>query len=70
MTSATDRGTSVTDRPVAPKLHQWTRAEYGKMIAAGLFEGQRAELIEGQILDMSPIGSPHAFAVTILTRCS
>ncbi|HZF07499.1 MAG TPA: Uma2 family endonuclease [Thermoanaerobaculia bacterium] len=42
----------------------FTCAEYETMLAAGiLLEDDRVELIEGEILQMSPIGSPHAGCV-------
>jgi Uma2 family endonuclease len=38
--------------------------EYHQMGAAGIFgEDARVELIDGEIIDMPPIGSPHAAAV-------
>ena len=51
------------------KLRQWTREEYMKMAELGvLAPGERVELIEGEIIQMSPQNSPHATAV-ILGRC-
>jgi Uma2 family endonuclease len=42
----------------------FTCAEYETMLAAGILsEDDRVELIEGEILQMSPIGSPHAGCV-------
>jgi Uma2 family endonuclease len=42
----------------------FTSAEYETMLAAGILaENDRVELIEGEILQMSPIGSPHAGCV-------
>jgi Uma2 family endonuclease len=42
----------------------FTSAEYETMLAAGILsEDDRVELIEGEILQMSPIGSPHAGCV-------
>ncbi|MEZ4631726.1 MAG: hypothetical protein R2880_13625 [Deinococcales bacterium] len=35
-------------------------SQYHKMIAAGVFEGERLELLEGELIQMSPIGSKHA----------
>ncbi len=49
----------------APQVHLWTRQEYQQMAALGLFTHQRVELIEGQVVDMSPMGSEHATAVTL-----
>lgn len=43
--------------------------QYHKMGAAGVFpEGTRVELIEGELLSMAPIGTPHIWAVAALTR--
>ena len=50
---------------VEPHVHQWTRDEYYKMAEAGLFDGKHVELIEGQVIEMSPMGSPHITAVTL-----
>jgi len=43
--------------------HLFTRDEYYTMADAGLFRDKRVELIEGEIIEMAPIGDPHA-AVT------
>jgi Uma2 family endonuclease len=51
---------------VEPRVHQWTRSEYYTMAAAGLFDGKHVELIEGQVIEMSPMGSPHITAVTLI----
>src|SRR5436305_8187270 len=43
--------------------------EYDKMAAAGVFsEDDRVELIEGEIVEMNPIGSRHAACVGRLTK--
>jgi Uma2 family endonuclease len=43
--------------------------QYHRMGEAGVFEaGARVELIEGEVIDMAPIGSRHWAAVTRLTR--
>ena len=48
----------------------WINAEeYERMGAAGIFPADaRLELIEGDIFEMSPIGSPHAACVKFLNR--
>lgn len=37
-----------------PKVRLWTRAEYHQMADLGWFDGQRAELVEGEIVVLSP----------------
>ena len=49
--------------------HRFTWDDYHAMAAAGaLKEDDRVELIEGEIVDMAPIGSRHAAAVDRLSR--
>ncbi|MBM4257206.1 MAG: Uma2 family endonuclease [Deltaproteobacteria bacterium] len=44
--------------------HRFTVAEYHRMAETGMFAPEaRVELIEGEIIDMPPIGSPHAGTV-------
>lgn len=47
------------------QLHTWTVDEYYQIFEMGLFEGKHVELIAGQIVDMSPMGSRHRAAVTL-----
>lgn len=45
----------------------WSREEYDRLIAGGMFHPEeRLELIEGEIIQMSPQGSHHATAVTLV----
>jgi Uma2 family endonuclease len=55
---------------ISPALrHRFTIEQYHQMIRAGVFtEDDRIELIEGEIVHMSPIGSRHAACVNRLTR--
>lgn len=51
----------------------WTKDEYYRMAETGIFApGERVELIEGEIVAMSPQNPPHAFALSrgnmLLTR--
>lgn len=46
--------------------HRWAREEYERMIAAGVFHPEaRLELIDGEIVNMTPQGSQHATAVQL-----
>jgi Uma2 family endonuclease len=52
-----------------PRPHRLTVHDYYRMVEVGLLSpGDRTELIEGEIVDMPPIGSVHASVVTLLTR--
>ncbi|HHJ37985.1 MAG: hypothetical protein AXA67_12560 [Methylothermaceae bacteria B42] len=49
---------------IVPKRHRITVEEFQRMGEAGIFpEDKRVELIEGEIIDMGPIGNPHASSV-------
>jgi len=44
------------------------RVEYDKLVALGVFEGEHIELIDGALLQMSPIGPSHCATVDRLTE--
>lgn len=47
-------------------LHRWARSQYEQMITAGVFHPEdRVELIEGEIIQMTPQSSSHAVAVRL-----
>lgn len=46
--------------------HRWTADEYFAMAGIGLFDGQRVELLDGHILDMTAQGNPHSVVVSNL----
>lgn len=48
------------------RVHLCTRDEYYKMAELGFFDGKRVELIEGEIIEMSPMNKPHAAAIRII----
>ena len=54
---------------VEPLRHRFSVDDYYKMAEAGLFApGQRLELLDGEIIEMNPIGISHASIVDRLTR--
>ena len=54
---------------VAYTRHQFSVEEFDRMVEAGVFrEDDRLELIEGEIVEMSPIGRRHAGFVRKLTK--
>src|SRR5882672_2170372 len=58
-------------KPVALQLtpRRFTATEYYQMIDAGVFgDDERLELIDGEIVEMSPIGNPHSACVRRLIR--
>jgi len=40
---------------------KWTIDEYHRMIAAGILDERKVELLKGEIVEMSPEGEPHAY---------
>ena len=49
--------------------HRLTRTDYHRLGAAGVLgENDRVELLEGQLVDMSPIGPRHALAIDALNE--
>ena len=52
----------------APRRHRLTDSDVHRMGEAGIFAaGDRVELIDGEVIDMSPIGALHAAIVARLT---
>ncbi len=60
---------AVLTHPPAVSIRPLTVADYHKMGEVGIFgKCERVELIEGQLVAMSPIGSPHFAAVNEFNR--
>ena len=54
---------------MAQARHRITASDYYRMAEAGILgAADRVELIDGEIVDMAPIGSKHAFIVSRLAR--
>lgn len=56
------------DPAFGPKKFHWTRDEYYRIAELGVFEGKRVELIEGEIIEMAPMGSIHATVIAIVSE--
>ena len=50
------------------RLHRLDRAQYHRLGELGFFDGRRVELIRGIVVDMGPIGPPHASVVDALAE--
>lgn len=48
-----------------PHALRWTTEQFYQMYHLGWFENKRVELIEGEIVEMTPMLGPHATTVTI-----
>ena len=53
--------------PLPEEIRPLKRAEYNRLVQMGVFEGEHIELLEGQLIQMSPIGPLHASVVQKLT---
>ena len=59
----------ILDRPQAPSRHRLDVDAYYKMAEAGILtRADRVELIDGEIIDLNAIGSPHAGKTNRLAR--
>lgn len=52
---------SITDPYVTTR--RWRRAEYDRLVALGIFDGERLELLDGLLAVREPQGSSHAATV-------
>jgi Uma2 family endonuclease len=60
--------TNILGRYEVPR-HRLTARDYHRLGEAGILgEDDRVELLEGQLVDMSPIGPRHALAIDLLNR--
>jgi Uma2 family endonuclease len=55
------------ERDVTPR--RWTRAEYDRMVEVGLLtDDDRVELVDGEILTVTPHNSPHATTIGLVNE--
>ena len=52
--------------PAGPRPLRWTCAEFHRFGDLGLFEGRRAMLIDGIILEQGPMNPPHAITLGLV----
>lgn len=50
------------------KPYHWTLEDYDRIVSLDLLEGKHVELVQGEILVMSPMGAPHALTITQLNE--
>jgi Uma2 family endonuclease len=61
--------TDILSRYPVPRRHRLTRRDYYRLGEAGILaDADRVELLEGQLVDMSPIGPRHAIVTDNLTE--
>lgn len=63
MSLPASRGAAIGPRPV-----RWTCAEFHRFGDLGAFEGRRAMLIDGVILEQGPMNHPHAITLGLVER--
>src|SRR5437763_11462464 len=51
-----------------PQIKRWTREQYYRLAEEGYFRGQRVQLIDGEIIQMPPMGHEHAVAIMRATN--
>jgi len=66
MTTATSPSPAWT--ATGPRPVRWTCAEFHRFGDLGMFEGRRALLIDGVILEQGPMNPPHAIALGLVTQ--
>jgi Uma2 family endonuclease len=54
------------DDEQAGPVRRFTRVEYDRLVAAGWFEDERIELLDGVLFEMAPIDPAHSYAGDIL----
>lgn len=61
-------GTAAPSRDfVAPRPKRFSRAEYYRLSELGAFEGQRVQLLRGELIEMPPMHEPHAMSIMRLS---
>ncbi len=53
--------------PNTRRRHRWSGGEFDRASETGVFDGQRVELINGEILELPEMNDPHAQAVRLVS---
>ena len=57
----------LSETELAPdRLRPLSRQEYDRLVELGAFEDERVELLMGALVEMSPQGTPHSWAIDVL----
>jgi Uma2 family endonuclease len=57
-----------TPRPLVPPRKRWTREQCAALEASGLFEKERLELVEGELISKMGKNRPHVNALALMYR--
>jgi Uma2 family endonuclease len=52
-----------TSESEAPHVKRWTKDEYNELVDRGFFNGMRLYLFRGELIEMAPMGNPHAQSI-------
>jgi Uma2 family endonuclease len=63
-----NRGMSAAVDIEGPQVWKIDRVRYHQLGQSGAFNGRRVQLVEGVVIEMSPMGIDHANVVSLLTR--
>lgn len=60
---------TIRDAPMTapPRVKRWTKREYNALVERGMFQGERAFLYRGGLIEMPPMGGLHARAIMTIT---
>lgn len=62
--NSTETSPANSSEPTGLTVAKWTLNDYYQMIAAGILANRRVELLNGEIVEMTPQGEPHAASST------
>lgn len=54
-----------TPRMLRPGPRLWSTQQFDELVKMGMFDGEKVELIEGELFEVPPMSDPHAQAVRL-----